>query len=181
LSRTSGSPRWGMGWKSRQNAWASGNRTGANPVTHPERGLLAGARGAVRVVGGEALLGQDVQPGEEAEGLVEVEIGDMTTSLLIEQLQGQQAEQRRGSRDHLGAGIARLRDQGIEPESGEQGQEEEGPRHPSAEPPPRSQSQLAPIGDLRWVRLRRCAMAPLVAGSSIRRGGKKGGNWPVRH
>jgi hypothetical protein len=48
-----------------------------------EQGLLAGARGAVGVVGGEALLGQDVQPGEEAERLVEVEIADMAASLLI--------------------------------------------------------------------------------------------------
>src|SRR5436305_857644 len=99
-----------------------GEQDGGQPGDPPrEQGLLAGARGAVGVVGGEALLGQDVQPGEEAERLVEVEIADMTASLLVEQLQGQQAQQRRGGRDHLGAGIARLCDQGIEAEAGEQG------------------------------------------------------------
>src|ERR1019366_3425908 len=49
--------------------------------------------GPVGVVGCERLLGEDVEAGEQAEGLVTVEVVDMTAPLLIEQFQPQQREQ----------------------------------------------------------------------------------------
>ena len=70
--------------------------------------LLVGPRGAVGVVGGVALLGQDVQAGEQAERLVEVEVADVTAAFLVEQLQRQQAEQRGCGGDHARARIAGL-------------------------------------------------------------------------
>ena len=97
-----------------------------------QQSLLAGPRGAVGVVGGIALLGQDIQAGEQAEGLVEVEIGDVAASFLVEQFQGQQTEQRRRRWDHARAGIARLSHQVIEPESGQERQEEKDPGHACA-------------------------------------------------
>jgi hypothetical protein len=65
-----------------------------------QQSLLAGACGSVGVVGGVALLGQDIQAGEQSEGLVEVEIGDVAASFFVEQLQSQQTEQGRWRGDH---------------------------------------------------------------------------------
>jgi hypothetical protein len=45
--------------------------------------LLLRVFGAVGVVGGVALLGQDIQPGEEAQGLVEVEVADVAVEGLV--------------------------------------------------------------------------------------------------
>ena len=91
------------------------------------------ADGPVGVVGGERLLGEDVEAGEEAEGLVEVEVVDVTASLLVEQLQRQEREQCGGGGDHLRAGIPGLGDEPIEAEPGQQGQEEEDARDARAE------------------------------------------------
>src|SRR3954451_6115927 len=76
-------------------------RQGLDPPL--QQAPLLVANGAVRVGGGERLLGGDVEAGEEAEGLVAVEVVDMTASLLIEQLQRQEREQGGGGGAHLPA------------------------------------------------------------------------------
>jgi hypothetical protein len=53
---------------------------------------LLPASGAVGVSGGVTLLGRDVQPGEQADGLVAAEVVDVAAPLLVEELQGEQAE-----------------------------------------------------------------------------------------
>jgi hypothetical protein len=66
-----------------------------------EEPLLMITLGAIGVFGSERRLGQDVQAGEETEWLITVEITDVTPSLLIQQLQGEQAQQRAGGGDHV--------------------------------------------------------------------------------
>src|SRR5262245_65487007 len=70
-------------------------RQAADPAL--QQATLAGTGGAIRVVGGERLLGEDVQPGEEARGLVEVEVVDMAAPLLVEELQRPPGEEGGGS------------------------------------------------------------------------------------
>ncbi len=89
---------------------------------------MLGAAGPVRVVGRERLLGEDVETGEQTKGLIAVEIVDMATAFLIEQLQRQERQQRTRSGNHLRAGILGLRDEAVEVESGQQGDEEEDAR-----------------------------------------------------
>ena len=48
----------------------------------------------------ETLIRQDIQAGEQSEGLVEVEIGDLAASFFVEQFEGQQTEQGRWRWDH---------------------------------------------------------------------------------
>src|SRR5512135_2383665 len=87
-----------------------------------------GPLGAVGVVGGVGGLGQDVEAGEQAEGLIEVEIADVTASLLIEQLQRQQAQQSTGGGYHRRARIAGLVDDLVEAQASQQGQEQKAPQ-----------------------------------------------------
>lgn len=108
--------------------------------------------GAVGVVGGEGVLGQDVEAGEQAEGLIEVEIADVTAPLLVEQLQGEQAEQGTDGGHHLGAGIVGTKDDLVEAEASQQGQEEEDPGDPGPQPTSRAEVQPATIGNLRDLR-----------------------------
>ena len=58
---------------------------------HPplKQSALVLASGPIRVIGDEGLLGEDVQPGEEAEGLIEVEVVDVAAPLLVEQFERQ--------------------------------------------------------------------------------------------
>jgi hypothetical protein len=51
---------------------------------------LLSAFGPIGVVGREGLLGGDVETGEQANGLVAVEVVDVTASLLVEQFQRQE-------------------------------------------------------------------------------------------
>jgi len=92
------------------------------------------------------LLGQNIQAGEQAKGFVEVEVGDVATSFLVEQFQGQQTEQRRRGWDHTRAGIARLSHQVIEPKSGQEREEEKDPGHARLEAPSWCQNELVAIG-----------------------------------
>lgn len=62
--------------------------------------LLVRALRAVGIVGGEAFLGQDVEAGEEAQGLIAVEVVDVAAAFLVEQFQGEQAQQSAGSGNH---------------------------------------------------------------------------------
>ena len=66
-----------------------------------EKVLLLGPRSAVRVIGGEALLGQDIQTGEQPQRFVAIEVIDVAKPFLVEQLKGEQAQQCVGTRHHL--------------------------------------------------------------------------------
>jgi hypothetical protein len=90
---------------------------------------------AVREVRGKALLRQNVQPGEQSQGLLEIEIINVAASLLVQQFQCQQAQQRGIGRHHLRSRIASLVHQFVEPQPRQERQEQEQPRHA------RSQSQ----------------------------------------
>ena len=58
-------------------------------------------------------------------GLVEVEVVDVAAPLLVEELQGQQGQDRGRRGDHLRAGIVGGGDEPVEADSGQQGEEEE--------------------------------------------------------
>jgi hypothetical protein len=57
-------------------------------LLHPalQQPFLVAPLGAIRVVGGEALLGQDVQAGEESQGFVAVEVVDVAAAFFVQQL-----------------------------------------------------------------------------------------------
>src|SRR5262249_28571567 len=137
--------------------------------------------GAVRVVGRERLLGEDVEPGEQAEGLVEVEIADMATAFLVEELQRQQRQQRGRRGDHLRAGIAGLNDQAIEAQLHQQGQEEEDTGDARAERSPWLQPQLPAVGDLGQFRPVSVVARAWSGTSPPAIGEEKGGVEPRRH
>ena len=122
-------------------------------------------------------LGQDVQAGEEAQALIAVEVADMAPPLLVQEFQGQQAQQGAGGRDHLRAGIARLGDEVIEAESGQQRQEQEDARNGGAQPPSGLQVQASSVGRLGHLGLGRRGLGR----PSRARGGEKRGDEPERH
>jgi hypothetical protein len=95
--------------------------------------------GAVRVVGGVALLGENVQAGKQAQRLVEVKVADVAPALFVQQLQGQQAQQGTRSRHHARTRIAGLMDELVELQPGQQRQEQENTCHTSAQTPSRGQ------------------------------------------
>ena len=123
---------------------------GGDPAGEELR-LVAPLR-AVGVVGGERGLGQDVEAGEETEGLVEVEIADVTVPFLVEQLEGEQAQQGGGGGHHLRAGIARTLDDLVEVEASQQGQEQEDPGDPSPQAASRGEVQPPTIRHRRGFR-----------------------------
>jgi hypothetical protein len=103
---------------------------------HPARQeppLLLGPR-AIGVVGGEALLGRDVQPGEQAQGPLEVEVVDVAAPLLVQELQRQEAQQGGGGGDHLRPRVAGPLDQLVEPQARQQREEQEQARDARLEP-----------------------------------------------
>jgi hypothetical protein len=79
-----------------------------------EQSVLILSEGAVRIVGGEGRFRQDVESGKESQRLVEIEVADVAPPFLVDQLEGQQAQQRRGRRDHAGAGVTGLFDEFAE-------------------------------------------------------------------
>src|SRR5262249_51659610 len=78
------------------------------------------------------------------------------------------------------AGVAGLGDQVVEAQRGQQGQEQEGADHASAEHPPRREIQFATVRDLRDFGAMSVftAIGPGVSSSAIRK--KKGGVAPLR-
>lgn len=68
----------------REHQWGQG----LDPTL--QEAQLLGAFGPVGVVGGEGLLRGDVEASEQADGLVAVEVVDVTAPLLVEQLQRQE-------------------------------------------------------------------------------------------
>ena len=138
------------------------------------------ALGAVRVVGGEGLLGQDVQAGEQPQRLVEVEVVDVAAALLVQQLQRQQAQQGADGGDHPRAGVAAPGDQVVEAEPGQQGQEEEDAGDASPHASAGDEPRLAAVGDLRGPAAERGGSIPVAGGPADAGLPKKGGTPPVR-
>ena len=137
-----------MGWKSSEKVSACGEQRGPqgrDPAAEQPELVLAG--GPIRVVGDEGLLGEDVQPGEQAEGLIEVEVVDVAAPLLVEELQRQQRQDRGGRGDHLRAGIGRGDDEPVEVDSSQERQEEEDPGGARPQPPPCGQVEGPLIGN----------------------------------
>src|SRR5664279_2270940 len=106
------------------------------------------ADGPIRVGGGERLLGENVESGEQAKNLISVEIVDMTTSLFVEQLQRQERQQSARGGDHPRTGVPGLGDEPIETEPGQEWQEEEDTRDPRADHAARFEAQLTTIRDI---------------------------------
>jgi len=104
-------------------------------------------RRAVGVIGYEWLLGKDVQPREQSKSLVEVEVIDVTSAFLVQELQGQEREKRARRRDHSWARIIGIGDKLLEAEPSQQGQEQEDASDASTPPAAGFQVQLATIGD----------------------------------
>jgi hypothetical protein len=142
-----------------------------------EEALLLIPLGAIGVLGGISRLGQDVETGEEAQALIAVEVADMAPPLRVQELQGQHAQQGAGGRDHLRAGIARLCDEVIEAESGQQRQEQEDARNGGAQPPSGLELQASSVGHLGHFGLGRRGLGR----TSGMRGGEKRGDEPERH
>ena len=138
------------------------------------------ASGAVGVVGGECLLGEDVEAGEQAGNLIAVEVVDVTASLLVEQFQRQEREHGTEGGDHLRAGIARVGDEAVEAEPGQQWHEEEDPGDAGMERAAGREVQFSSVGDFGrlWVWSVWAGVWP--EGSSASVGEKKGGATPRR-
>src|SRR5713101_6383380 len=80
---------------------------------------------AVGVVGGKGRLGENIESRKEPECLIEIEVADIAATFLVQQLQGEQAEQGAGSRYHLLAGITRLRDELVKLQPRQQREKQE--------------------------------------------------------
>jgi hypothetical protein len=142
--------------------------------------LLVRPLGAVGIVGGEGGLGQDVEAREETEGLVEVKVADVTVPFLVEQLEGEQAQQGGDGGHHLRAGIARPLDDLVEAEASQQGQEQEDPGDSRPQAASRGEVQSATIGHGRdFGDDRRVRTFPVR--SPRLRCHEKGGIWSWRH
>src|SRR5579864_6157427 len=99
-------------------------------LLHPpgKEPLLLVALSAVRVVGGEALLGQDIQAGKQSERLLEVEVVDVAATFFVQELQCEQTEQCGIGGDHLRSRVAGFLDQAVKPQTRQQRQEQKEPR-----------------------------------------------------
>jgi hypothetical protein len=138
------------------------------------------SRRAIGVVSRERLLGQDIQPREQPQSLVEVEVIDVASAFLVQELEGQQREQGAGSGNHCGAGIVSLGDESLEVQASQQWQEQEDTCDPSSPGLTGCEIQLPTIGDRGefWTALV-FARFP-ASGTSRSIANEKGGGLPVR-
>ena len=124
------------------------------------------------------VLGRTLRPAKRPRAASQLKSLIWLRRSLVQQLQGQQAQEGTGSRDHLRAGIVRLLDQLIEPDASQQGQEEEDPRDPSPHPAALGEVELMPIGDLGRLGLGVGRRDGRGGGTSESRGREKGGGPP---
>jgi hypothetical protein len=87
---------------------------------------------ALGVVGGKGRLREDMEPSEQPERLFKIKVTDVTAAFLVQQLQGEQTEQRTRGRDHTRAGIISLGNELIESDTCQKRQEEENTGDPCA-------------------------------------------------
>ncbi len=104
----------------------------------------------------------------------------MTSSLLVEQFQRQEREQSVDRRDHLRAGIPGLSDDPVEPEPGQEWQEEENARDARADRTTGLKIQLATVRDVGRLGVRSILPGTHPGRSSAAIGEKKGGAAPWR-
>ena len=123
-------------------------------------------RGAIRVVGHIRFLGQDVQSGEQSQGLFKVEVVDVTPPLLVQQLEGQQTQQGAAGRYHSRAGITRLLDHFVESQATQEREEQKDASYARSQPASWGDAQLPTVGDRRRLRAGRSLWATLAGGSS---------------
>lgn len=131
--------------------------------------------GAIRVIGGEGLLGQDVETGKESERLVEVEVIDVAAAFFVEEFQGQETQQGPGGGNLFRAGIAGIVHEAVEAELGQQRQEQEHAGDACMQATIIAQRERAAIGDFGNLRTRCGVVDAAAAGSSTRRCSQKGG------
>src|SRR6266705_1507034 len=88
---------------------------------------------AVGVVGGKGGLREDIKPREQPECLIKIKVTNVTAPFLVQQLQGQQTQQRTRGWDHARAGIISLSNESVESDLSQQRQKEENTRAPRAQ------------------------------------------------
>ena len=119
-----------------------------------------------------------IQAGKEAEGLIEVEVVDVTAPFLVEELERQQRQQGAQGGDHLRAGIASLGHDLIEAKLDQQRQEQEGAGHARPAPAWRRQAQESLISDCGFVRAMPLIAERLARWSATAVEDEKGGMRP---
>ena len=81
-----------------------------------------------------------------------IKIVDVSTPLLVEELERQQGQDRTGSRDHFRASIVRLGDDSVEPQFGQKWREQEDPSVARFPPSSGPEVQKPLVGDGRFFR-----------------------------
>jgi len=113
--------------------------------------VLMSPLGAVGVVRGEGRLWENIEPSEQPERLIKMKVTDVTAALLVQQLQGQQTQQRTRGWDHARAGIISFGNELVESDTRQKRQEEENPCDPRAQAASRRQRDTTHISDERIV------------------------------
>ena len=96
---------------------------GVEPAVH-QLGIAGGSDPAT-VLGQERAFGDDIQPGEEGQPLIQHRAHDMTVACRPEQLQGQERSEGTTGRDHLRGGEPRPGEDAVQGDRGQHGQEQE--------------------------------------------------------
>jgi hypothetical protein len=92
-----------------------------------------------------------VETGEPDDGLVAVEVVEVTTPLLVEPFPRQESEQGTEGGNPLRAGIARLGDEAVEAEPGQQEHEEKEARDSRRERVAGREAPFSAVGDFGWA------------------------------
>ena len=127
------------------------------------------------VVGGAGRCREDIEPSEQPERLIKIKVTDVTAAFLVQQLQGEQPEQRTRGRDHTRAGIISLGNELVESDTRQKRQEEENTGDPRASAVSGRQRDTAHISNERggWTD-DGCAVG-LTGGATTGWGKEKGG------
>src|SRR5262249_14283631 len=130
---------------------------------------------AVGVVGGEGRLREDIEPSKQPERLIKIKVTDVTAPFLVQQLQGQQTQQRTRGWDHARAGIIRLGNEAIEADLSQQREEEENPCDPRPQAVSRRQHDTTHISNECIVWMDDGGSGALTGRTTTQRGHEKGG------
>jgi hypothetical protein len=134
---------------------------------------------AIGVIGRERFLGQDIEAGEEAERVVEIEVIDMAASFFVEEFENEQTEHGIRTWNHVGAGIVGIAHEAIEAELCEQGQKQKESGESRTDGRMLVQGEQSAIGDGGPIRL---GLGMTGDGSPARSIGEKGGirSWRMQ-
>src|SRR5215831_20391150 len=136
---------------------------------------------AVGVVSGKGRCREDLEPSEQPEGRIKIKVTDVTATFLVQQLQGEQTEQRLGGWDHTRAGIIRLGHAVVETDTRQKWQEEENTGDPRAQATSGCQRDPTHVSNERRVRTDDGAAVGLTGRATTGWGKEKGGPCSVRH